>query len=105
MIGVTWLTKTNPGGGGGGGGGGVSSPPACVWPACDCGPGLSELARPDWSGLEWSGVLPPVCVERGEGRGDLSSVSHSVRDTLGVQVREVREVRELREVMEVAESV
>ena len=52
--------------------------------------------------MEWSGVLPPVCVERGEGRGDLSSVSHSVRDTLGVQVREVREVRE---VMEVAESV
>ena len=52
--------------------------------------------------MEWSGVLPPVCVERGEGRGDLSSVSHSVRDTLGVQVRDVREVRE---VMEVAESV
>ena len=25
--------------------------------------------------MEWSGVLPPVCVERGEGRGDLSSVS------------------------------
>ena len=40
---------------------------------------------------------------RGE-RGEVTSAlsQHSVRDTLGVQVREVREVRE---VMEVAESV
>ena len=97
VIGVTWLTKTNPGGDKWRW---LSSSPACAL----SGRPVVRRAGPEWGGrhwLEWS--LQSVLRWEGGWRWDLARSHTSVSDSL--ELKQVMEVGAVMEVLEVLEVV